>query len=154
MFIICGEVFLAQFQKSIASSELQGIKIVHCAPIITHSLFADDSSIFARVTKEEAECLKDILATYERASGKMINLDKLMRSVSKNVPQNRFYERKQLLKAKAVGSFDKYLGLPTMIGKSKTKILKGPPRFVVRRRRTNGLLQPWLRSGSVHREVV
>ncbi|XP_057443766.1 uncharacterized protein LOC130735911 [Lotus japonicus] len=42
--------------------------------------------------------------------------------MSRNVPQNGFNELKQLLNVKAVEIFDKYLGLPTMIGKSKTRI--------------------------------
>ncbi|XP_057428231.1 uncharacterized protein LOC130721452 [Lotus japonicus] len=76
----------------------------------------DDSIIFAKATDQEAEVVKTILATYESASGQMINLDKSMLSVSRNVPQNRLYELKQLLGVKAVESFDRYLGLPTIFG--------------------------------------
>ncbi|XP_057432396.1 uncharacterized protein LOC130725161 [Lotus japonicus] len=57
----------------------------------------DDSFLFARATVQEAECIKSIMETYERASG-------------------------QLLGVKAIDSYDKYLGLPTIIGKSKSRI--------------------------------
>ncbi|XP_057418992.1 uncharacterized protein LOC130713221 [Lotus japonicus] len=39
-----------------------------------------------------AECIRDILSTYERASGQAINHYKSMLSVSRNVPQNCFHE--------------------------------------------------------------
>ncbi|XP_057432239.1 uncharacterized mitochondrial protein AtMg00310-like [Lotus japonicus] len=48
-------------------------------------------------------------------------LDKSMFSVSRNMPQNHHYELKQLLGVKAVENFDIYLGLPTIIGKSKSQ---------------------------------
>ncbi|XP_057444657.1 uncharacterized protein LOC130736903 [Lotus japonicus] len=101
---------------------LHGIKIARSAPIISHLLFADDSVIFARATSQEALTIKAILASYEQASGQVINLDKSMLSCSRNVPENRFHELKQLLNVKAVECYDKYLGLPTIIGKSKTQI--------------------------------
>lgn len=68
--------------------------------------------------------MSDILTTYERASGQVINLDKSMLSVSRNVPENCFNDLKQLLGVKVVESYDKYLGLPTIIGKSKTHIFR------------------------------
>ncbi|XP_057452723.1 uncharacterized protein LOC130744566 [Lotus japonicus] len=70
----------------------------------------------------EAECIKSILTTYERASGQVINLDKSLLSVSRNVLENCFIDLQQLLGVKAVDSYDKYLGLPTIIGKSKSRI--------------------------------
>lgn len=38
------------------------------------------------------------------------------------MPENSFHELKQMLNVKAVESFDKYLSLPTIIGKSKAQI--------------------------------
>ncbi|XP_057452127.1 uncharacterized protein LOC130743933 [Lotus japonicus] len=122
LFILCGEVFSALINRSIASKALSGIKIARNAPVISHLLFVDDSILFGRATVQEAECLKEILVTYERASGQVVNLDKSMLSVSRNVQQTSFDELKQLLGVKAVESYDKYLGLPTIIGKSKRQI--------------------------------
>lgn len=41
-------------------------------------LFADDDIIFARADSEEAEVVKKVMSSYERASGQVINLDKFM----------------------------------------------------------------------------
>ncbi|XP_057422210.1 uncharacterized protein LOC130716023 [Lotus japonicus] len=124
LFILCGEAFSALIQRSIAASTLHGIKIARGAPIISHLLFADDSILFARASLEEAECVQNILATYERASGQMINFDKSMLSVSRNVLENCFQDLQQMLGVKAVESYDRYLGLPTIIGRSKTQVFR------------------------------
>ncbi|XP_057418938.1 uncharacterized protein LOC130713163 [Lotus japonicus] len=115
LFILCGEMFSALINRSIASKALSGIKIARNAPVISHLLFADDSILFGRAPVQEAECLKEILVTYERASGQVVNLDKSMLSVSRNVQQTSFDELKHLLGVKVVESYDKYLGLPTII---------------------------------------
>ncbi|XP_057453198.1 uncharacterized protein LOC130745070 [Lotus japonicus] len=78
-------------------------------------ILCDDSVLFARATMEEAQCIKNILGAFERASGQQINFDKSMLSASRNVHDNRFNEIKQLLQVKAVGSYDRYLGLPTIV---------------------------------------
>ncbi|XP_057451835.1 uncharacterized protein LOC130743612 [Lotus japonicus] len=124
LFILCGEVFSALINQAVLSSALHGIKIARSAPenSLKSRVITDDSVIFARATTQEALTIKVILASYEQASGQVINLDKSMLSCSRNVPENRFHELKQLLNVKAVECYDKYLGLPTIIGKSKTQI--------------------------------
>ncbi|XP_057418932.1 uncharacterized protein LOC130713154 [Lotus japonicus] len=82
----------------------------------------DDNVIFAKATLEEANCVKHVLASYEKVSGQVINLDKLMLSYSLNLPSPRFDELKRILNIKTVESYDKYLGLPAIIGKLKTQI--------------------------------
>ncbi|XP_057453964.1 uncharacterized protein LOC130745626 [Lotus japonicus] len=115
LFILCGEVFSALVERAVLSANLSGIRVARAAPVISHLLFADDSIVFARANVDEARTLQAIVATYERASGQVINLDKSMLLVSRNVTDNIFDELKQLLNVKAVESYDKYLGLPTVI---------------------------------------
>src|ERR1044072_8030376 len=54
----------------------------------------------------------------------MINLDKSMISCSRYETENEQNELKQLLGVQAVEIFDKYLGLLTIIGRSKTQIFE------------------------------
>lgn len=60
----------------------------------------------------------------KNAFGQRVNLNKCELSWSRNVPSNKFNELSQLMGVKVVKSHDKYLGLPTWIGRSKTQIFK------------------------------
>ena len=124
LFILCGEVFTAMIKRAIANQALHGIQIARNAPVISHLLFADDCIIFAQADNQEAQHIAEILSSYEKVSGQMINLDKSMISCSPGVSENRQNELKQLLGVQAVEIFDKYLGLPTIIGRSKTQIFE------------------------------
>lgn len=63
-----------------------------------------------------------VLQSYENASGQKINLGKSQLSFSRNVLSIIVDELTQLMGVKEVESYEKYLGLPTIIGKSKTQV--------------------------------
>lgn len=79
--------------------------------------------MFAKAEAQVTKNILGILSSDERAFYQATNLDKSMFSVSQNVHGNRFYELKQLLSVMVVESFDKYLDIPTIIGKLKMHIL-------------------------------
>ena len=66
--------------------------------------------------------MADILSTYERASGQKINFNKSEVSFSKLVDVNRRKEIKELFGFREVDRHEKYLGLPTVIGRSKKMV--------------------------------
>src|ERR1044072_7604226 len=109
-------------RNAVASSAIHGIQIARNAPMISHLFFADDNIIFARATNQEAQCITNILHNYELASGQKVNLDKSHLLFSQNVPSTRSIELFQLLNVKTTESFDKYLGLPTVIGSKKSQV--------------------------------
>jgi len=61
----------------------------------------------------------NILNIYETASGQVVNVDKSEVSYSRNVGEHTQHELQQRLGFKAVETHDRYLGLPTFIGRSK-----------------------------------
>ncbi|XP_074271445.1 uncharacterized protein LOC141595381 [Silene latifolia] len=99
--------------------KLDMAKISNSAPPISHLLFADDSIFFVKATVEEADVFNGILRRYEAASGQMVNLDKTTVSFSKGVME----ERRQIVAGRLgvmiVEEQAQYLGLPTVIGRSK-----------------------------------
>jgi len=50
-------------------NDIRGTMICTNAPVISHLLFADDCFLFFKACEREVVCMKNILATYEEASG-------------------------------------------------------------------------------------
>lgn len=84
--------------------------------------FADDSLLFAKASVSECSVIADIISKYERASGKSVNLDKTDVVFSKCMDVSRRETIVNTLGVKEVERHEKYLGLPTIIGRSKKAI--------------------------------
>jgi hypothetical protein len=112
----------ALIRSAEARGDVRGVKICRNAPIISHLLFADDCFLFFRATNHEATVMKHILATYEAASGQTINFQKSEIFCSRNVPQDERNSIANTLGVQAVLGTGKYLGLSSMIGRSKKAI--------------------------------
>ncbi|XP_021760550.1 uncharacterized protein LOC110725370 [Chenopodium quinoa] len=112
-------------RRAVEQGSLHGIKIATTTPPISHLLFADDNIIFSRANVDEVEKIKNVLKVYEEASGQMVNLGKTTVSFSKGVPEDRKGALADALGVNVVDIHDKYLGLPTVIGRSKRVLTKG-----------------------------
>ncbi|XP_021739763.1 uncharacterized protein LOC110706169 [Chenopodium quinoa] len=96
--------------------------VCHGAPNISHLFFADDSIFFSRANINECSKIANILTIFESASGQKINLSKSEVSFSKNVRPDKRKDICELLGVGEVEKHEKYLGIPTIIGKSKNII--------------------------------
>ncbi|CAL1399381.1 unnamed protein product [Linum trigynum] len=119
LFVLCTEGFAAILRKAITDKRLGGVKVAPQAPRISHLFFADDSYLFLRGTLQECENLIDVLNEYEELSGQRVNLDKSAVCFSKNIASTDQEFLAAILGVGAVGVQDKYLGLPTLIARSK-----------------------------------
>ncbi|KAH1137471.1 hypothetical protein GYH30_027460 [Glycine max] len=90
------------------------------APRVFDLLFADDCLLFFKASKLECEKMMEIIKTYELASGQAINLQKSNVIFSRNVQQLDRGEILEVLGVQEGNSNGKYLGLPAIIGRSKT----------------------------------
>ncbi|XP_021736564.1 uncharacterized protein LOC110703122 [Chenopodium quinoa] len=84
--------------------------------------FLHDSILFARSNRRECEAIVDILNKYEVASGQKINYEKSEVSFSKGVRQGQRDELMSVLNMRQVDRHEKYLGIPTVVGRSKKAI--------------------------------
>lgn len=73
----------------------------------------------------ECEKLAEVIRVYEKASGQRITLEKSELSFSSNLPIVVRREISERLRVKEVAKHEKYLGLPTLIGRSKKAIFEG-----------------------------
>jgi hypothetical protein len=137
LFLICAEGLSALLRKAERDSILHGISICRGGPRISHLFFADDSIIFCNATIGECEALLEILNTYEHASGQKINSGKTALFFSHNTQHECRQLIMDLFGTTPTTQFEKYLGLPPVIGKSKKSAFNGVKDRVGRR------LQGW-----------
>jgi hypothetical protein len=124
LFLLGAEGLSGLHKQSRQSSHLHGIKVAPTTPAVNHLFFADDSLLFVKVTVEGAMEVNDLLEKYCNASGHRINLDKSSVYFRKGCP----VERRNLVKA-ALNVFtetlnEKYLGIPSDVGRSKSGAFK------------------------------
>ncbi|XP_062014320.1 uncharacterized protein LOC133730820 [Rosa rugosa] len=120
LFLIGAEGFSALLQQKQNAGLLAGIEICDAAPSVSHLLFADDSMLYASASLESCYQIQDVIETYGRASGQLVNFDKSSVVFSKNVAAPMQEAVASLLGVKVVDSHEKYLGLPTYVGRKKT----------------------------------
>lgn len=122
LFIICSDVFSCILQDLLCCQKIHRIKITKAAPCISHLFFTDDTLLFGHATVDEAKYLQYALQLYERASGQRINLDKSGIVFSPNTKPDIIHSITNLLGIPQVVSHDKYLGLPTVVGRNKKEV--------------------------------
>ena len=93
-----------------------------CCPLLSRLFFADDSILFAKAIVSECSVVANIISLYEGASGQRVIYDKRTISFSKGVHQDVRVQIMGMLGDQEVDRHSRYLGLPTIIGKSKKSV--------------------------------
>ncbi|MCH84971.1 RNA-directed DNA polymerase (Reverse transcriptase), partial [Trifolium medium] len=119
LFILVAEGLTSLINKAVANGELHSVKICRGAPSVSRLLFADDCFIFCRSNLSETRKLMDILKTYEDASVQEINLSKSEIFFSRNISRAAQEDLSNLMGVRHVLGTGTYLGLPSMVGRSK-----------------------------------
>lgn len=122
LFILCADVLSGMIHKSVEDKNLHGIKIARQAPQISHLFFVDNSLLFSRANMAESRNILNMLQTYQRASGQIVNLDKSEASFSQNVQSNDKDIICEMIGIKAVVAQSRYIGFPIPFRRSKKVI--------------------------------
>ena len=88
-------------------------------PRISHLFFADDSLIFCKASEKEGAEVQRIFQVYESSSGQQLNRNKTTLFFSRNTPTRVQGAIKARFGAEVIKPHESYLGLPSLIGKSK-----------------------------------
>ncbi|KAK9940828.1 hypothetical protein M0R45_017469 [Rubus argutus] len=120
LFLIGAEGFSALLSQSATVGSIPGIEICPSAPRINHLLFADDSLLFTEATTSACQTIQSVLTVYGAASGQQVNFLKSSVVFSKSVPCHDQVYLASLLAVPIVPIHERYLGLPTYVGKEKT----------------------------------
>lgn len=119
LFILCGEVLSGLCKKAAREGTLQGVRVAQGSPQVNHLLFADDTMFFCSTSPASCQQLKEILTSYEAASGQQINKNKSAITFAKQTPPANKEEVKRILEISSEGGEGKYLGVPENFGKRK-----------------------------------
>ena len=125
LFLICTDAFSGLLSKAQKGGPIHGVKVCKRAPQVSHLFFADDSVLFVRATTSECERVIDIIRRYEEASGQRINSEKSEVVFSRNEGADLRQNLLTLLQMKEVDYHAKYLGLPTILSRSKKAVFAG-----------------------------
>ncbi|KAL6219802.1 hypothetical protein ACLB2K_007561 [Fragaria x ananassa] len=114
----------ALLRKEEETGGIHGVKVADGAPPINHLFFADDSLIFGDATMSECKRLKEILSIYEAASGQKFHYGKSAFSFNPSTCEEEKILLSNEMGMKLVAYHEKYLGLSTVLGRDKGKILR------------------------------
>jgi hypothetical protein len=118
------EGFSALFKGAQADNEIRGVRFGAAGPHITHLLFADDSIVFLEASAQSMQTLKRVLHDYEVSSGQKVNLQKSSIFFGLGCNVDLKGELKQSIGIECEALSECYLGLPTVVGRSKEGTFK------------------------------
>ena len=98
----------------------RGVRVGVHSPWISHLLFADDCVIFSEASQRGADCFQKILDVYSRGLGQLVNRDKSAVFFSSNCSDEMKTVIRQVLHIEKEALTERYLGLPTAVGRSST----------------------------------
>ena len=118
-FLFCAEGLNALLNKAVDNGEISCLSLCRQGPKITHLFFADDCLLFCRSNRIECQKIQQVLDWYEVASGQLVNKKKTTLFFSRNTPKEVQQEIKVSLGVSTITHYEKYLGLPSFVGRQK-----------------------------------
>ena len=123
LFILCVELFSNLLMQAETKQLIHGLKFSGDLSI-SHLLFADDSLIFTRATTEDYTHLKALFDCYATASDQIFNYEKSSMFFSGQVQSSQVAAIQSIFQFNVVSKHEKYLGLPSMVGRKRTTFFK------------------------------
>jgi hypothetical protein len=124
MFLFCVEGFSALLRQAQAAKDIEGVGFRPGGPTITHLLFADDSIVFLEASEPNLAALRSLLQAYEVSSRQRVNLQKSSIFFGKGCSNEKNDALKNVLGISCEALSEKYLGLPTVVGRSNDDAFK------------------------------
>ena len=110
---------------SYQDGNLTGFPTSKKGPRVSHLFFADDSLLFCRANLMEWDALTKLLGQYEEVSGQRLNNNKTALYFSRNTLEVEKSRSAGVSGIPTTQCYDSYLGLPALVGKSRTATFKG-----------------------------
>ena len=85
LFLFCTEGLSSLLRKANETRHLKGLTSCQGGVRISHLLFANDSLLFSEARTDECRRLMDVIAQYEKASGRLLIAKRLLCSLTTHV---------------------------------------------------------------------
>ena len=121
LLLLCAKRLIAMLRRDEREGLISGISMCREAPKISHLLFADDCIIFGKTSVREGNRVLKVLDDYERELGQKLDREKTSLFFSKNIRMEIQEEIKNNFGAQIINKHERYLGLPTLVGRGKRK---------------------------------
>lgn len=118
LFLFVADGLSILISRKVATGALKELAICRNAPGVSH-LFADDTLLFFKASPDQAEVVKEVLATYGKCTGQQINPAKCSIMFNEKCPSDTQVQVKAALQVERAAFDAKYLGLPTPTGRMK-----------------------------------
>lgn len=125
LFILCTKGLSHMLGKAEQEHKITGLPGVRGGIRINHLFFADDSLLFCKANVDEWTRIQEILGSYEKASGQKLNRDKTSIFFSQNTKQETKEFILSISGVSSSTSYEKYLGLPPLVGRSRVSTFTG-----------------------------
>jgi hypothetical protein len=131
LFLFVANGLSELLQKEVRQQNLQELHICHRALGISHLLFADDTLMFFKASKGQAEVINNVIQAFERDTSQLVNPTKCSMMFGSSCSS---HDRSRVLEILSVSNTtveEKYLGLPTPEGRmNKDKFKTTEERLV------------------------
>lgn len=122
LFLFCVEGLSNLLDNATETGRIHGCRVSPQTPEITHLLFTDDSFLFFKTKVEEANYIERLLEKYAAESGQAVNFMKSCVFYNSNMRRDKQEEISAILGVHNNISASNYLGLPSLIGRSKKRV--------------------------------
>lgn len=120
LFIICAEALSSLLYQAEACGSISSVLIGKGPISINHLFFTYNNLLFSKANSKKWCRVFQILEFYEQASRQALNKEKTLIFFSKNTPNATQRNILRITRVKSTGSFEKCLGLPAVVRRSKS----------------------------------
>ena len=137
LFLLVSEGLNGLIQQAVAMGDIRGFSLCHNGPQISHLFFTNDTLLFHRAELREVQTIQNILRKYKLALGQKINQGKTTLFFGQSISLLSKNAIKNLLGVPEIKEYERYLGLPAVVGKNRMASLN----YI--KQRIWGKLQGW-----------